>query len=95
MAGQTGGNPGITTKPIWVSEVGASSFGAEEVQKFGLNATAQLLIPRIDHVYWYSIFDLPSMAGHHAASRERGVVLLSPFLYGAVPRRRHSETSLP
>jgi beta-xylosidase len=49
----------VTTKPIWVSEVGASSFGAEEVQEFGLNATAQLLIPRIDHVYWYSLFDLP------------------------------------
>ena len=26
----------VTTKQIWVSEVGASSFGAEEVQEFGL-----------------------------------------------------------
>ena len=49
----------VTTKPIWVSEVGASSFGAEEVQAFGLNTTAELLIPRLDHVYWYSLFDLP------------------------------------
>jgi len=49
----------VTTKPVWVSEVGASSFGAEEVQEFGLHATAKLLIPRIDHVYWYSLFDLP------------------------------------
>lgn len=49
----------ITTKPIWASEVGASSFGAEEVQAFGLKATAELLLPRLDHVYWYSLFDLP------------------------------------
>jgi len=49
----------VTTKPIWVSEVGASSFGAEEVQEFGLKRTAELLTPRIDHVYWYSLFDLP------------------------------------
>ncbi len=49
----------VTTKPVWVSEVGASSFGAEEVQEFGLKKTAELLIPRLDHVYWYSLFDLP------------------------------------
>ncbi len=49
----------VTTKPIWVSEVGASSFGAEEVQEFGLRRTAELLIPRVDHVFWYSLFDLP------------------------------------
>ena len=49
----------VTSKPIWVSEVGASSFGAEEVQEFGLRKTAELLLPRVDHVYWYSLFDLP------------------------------------
>ena len=27
----------VTTKPLWVSEVGASTFGAEEVQEFGLH----------------------------------------------------------
>ncbi len=48
-----------TDKPIWISEVGASSFGAEEVQEFGLKRTAELLLPRADHVYWYSLFDLP------------------------------------
>ena len=26
----------VTKLPIWISEVGASSFGAEEVQEFGL-----------------------------------------------------------
>jgi len=33
--------------PIWVSEVGASSFGAEEVQEFGLHRSAELLIGRL------------------------------------------------
>jgi beta-xylosidase len=49
----------VTSKPVWVSEVGASSFGAEEVQEFGLKKTAELLIPEVDHVFWYSLFDLP------------------------------------
>src|SRR6185437_7206145 len=49
----------VTAKPVWASEVGASSFGAEEVQDFGLKKTAELLLPRLDHVYWYSLFDLP------------------------------------
>ena len=49
----------VTSKPVWVSEVGASSFGAEEVQDFGLKKTAELLLPQLDHVYWYSLFDLP------------------------------------
>jgi beta-xylosidase len=49
----------VTSKPIWVSEVGASSFGAEEVQEFGLRRTAELLLPQVDHIYWYSLFDLP------------------------------------
>ena len=49
----------VTDKPVWVSEVGASSFGVEEVQEFGLRRTAELLTPRLDHIYWYSLFDLP------------------------------------
>jgi beta-xylosidase len=49
----------VTDKPIWISEVGASSFGAEEVQEFGLNRMAELLLPLTDHIHWYSLFDLP------------------------------------
>ncbi len=49
----------VTSKPLWVSEVGSSSFGAEEVQEFGLRRTAELLKPELDHIYWYSLFDLP------------------------------------
>jgi beta-xylosidase len=50
----------VTDKPIWVSEVGASSFGAEEVQVFGMQRMAELLLPRVDRVHWYSLFDLPA-----------------------------------
>lgn len=51
----------VGDKPIWVSEAGASSFGAEEVQTFGLRRTAELLLPLADRVHWYSLIDLPSM----------------------------------
>lgn len=50
----------VTDKLIWVSEAGASSFGAEEVQVFGMQRTAQLLLPIVDRVHWYSLFDLPA-----------------------------------
>jgi beta-xylosidase len=46
-------------RPVWVSEVGASSFGAEEVQEFGLKRTAELLIGRAPRIHWYSLYDLP------------------------------------
>jgi beta-xylosidase len=49
----------VTALPVWVSEVGVSSFGAEEVQEFGLQRTADLLQGRADRVHWYSLFDLP------------------------------------
>lgn len=49
----------VSTLPVWVSEVGVSTFGAEEVQEFGLKRTAELLIGRADRIHWYSLFDLP------------------------------------
>ncbi|HZZ83488.1 MAG TPA: beta-xylosidase [Anaeromyxobacteraceae bacterium] len=49
----------VVSQPVWVSEVGASSFGAEEVQEFGLRRTAELLLGRAPRVHWYSLFDLP------------------------------------
>ncbi len=48
-----------THLPVWVSEVGISTFGAEEVQEFGLRRTAELLIGRADRIHWYSLYDLP------------------------------------
>ena len=50
----------VTSKPVWVSEAGVSSFGAEEVQVFGLQRTAELLLPIVDRVHWYSLLDLPA-----------------------------------
>jgi beta-xylosidase len=49
----------VTDLPVWISEVGASSFGAEEVQEFGLRRTAELVIGRAPRIHWYSLFDLP------------------------------------
>lgn len=49
----------VTSLPLWVSEVGVSTFGAEEVQEFGLQRTAELLIGKAPRIHWYSLFDLP------------------------------------
>jgi beta-xylosidase len=49
----------VTRLPVWVTEVGVSTFGAEEVQEFGLKRTAELLIGRAPRIHWYSLYDLP------------------------------------
>jgi beta-xylosidase len=59
----------VTNLPIWVSEVGASTFGAEEIQEFGLRRTAELLIGRVPRIHWYSLYDLP--AAWPATTRHR------------------------
>jgi beta-xylosidase len=50
----------VSGKPVWVLEVGASSFGAEEVAALGLKRTVELLKGKTDRVHWYSLFDLPA-----------------------------------
>jgi beta-xylosidase len=59
----------VTELPVWISEVGISTFGAEEVQEFGLQRTAELLIGRAPRVHWYSLYDLP--AAWPATTRHR------------------------
>jgi beta-xylosidase len=49
----------IIDMPLWVSEVGVSTFGAEEVQLFGLQRTAELILHESPRVHWYSLYDLP------------------------------------
>jgi beta-xylosidase len=49
----------VTDLPVWVSEVGVSTFGAEEVQLWGLQRTAQLLAGQAPRIHWYSLYDLP------------------------------------
>lgn len=46
-------------KPVWVTEVGASSFGSEEVQRFGLERTLELICGLTQRIHWYSLYDLP------------------------------------
>ncbi|MBB1600445.1 beta-xylosidase [Variovorax sp. UMC13] len=59
----------VTHLPVWVTEVGVSTFGAEEVQAFGLQRTAELLIGRAPRIFWYSLYDLP--AAWPATTRHR------------------------
>jgi beta-xylosidase len=59
----------VTDLAVWVSEVGISTFGAEEVQEFGLQRTAELLIGRAPRIHWYSLYDLP--AAWPATTRHR------------------------
>jgi beta-xylosidase len=49
----------VTDKPVWVTEVGVSSFGSEEVQAWGVKKTADLLIGQAPRIHWYSLWDLP------------------------------------
>jgi beta-xylosidase len=49
----------VTDKPIWVTEVGVSSFGSEEVQAWGVRKTADLLVGKVPRIHWYSLYDLP------------------------------------
>ena len=61
---------GVTDKPIWVTEVGVSSFGAEEVQAWGVRRTADLLIGKVPRIHWYSLYDLPMAWGATTRHRE-------------------------
>jgi beta-xylosidase len=60
----------VTKLPVWVAEVGVSSFGAEEVQDWGLKRTADLLRGRAPRIHWYSLFDLPMAWGATTRHKE-------------------------
>jgi beta-xylosidase len=49
----------VVDLPLWISEVGVSTFGAEEVQLFGLQRTTELILQQSPRVHWYSLYDLP------------------------------------
>jgi beta-xylosidase len=49
----------VSRHPVWITEVGVSSFGAEEVQEFGLRRSAELLLGKVARIHWYSLYDLP------------------------------------
>jgi beta-xylosidase len=60
----------VTELPVWVTEVGVSSFGAEEVQAWGLKRTAELLAGRVPRAHWYSLYDLPRAWGATTRHKE-------------------------
>jgi beta-xylosidase len=49
----------VTDLPVWVTEVGISTFAGDAVQAEGLRRTANVLRGQSDRVHWYSLFDLP------------------------------------
>ncbi len=46
-------------KPIWATEVGASSFVSPSLQAWALDRTVELLQPHVERLYWYALLDLP------------------------------------
>ena len=50
----------VVRHPVWVTEVGVSSFGSETVQAWGVQRTAELLVGKAPRIHWYSLYDLPS-----------------------------------
>lgn len=49
----------VTQLPVWVTEVGVSTFAGDAVQAHGLRRTAEVLRGRAERIHWYSLFDLP------------------------------------
>ena len=49
----------VTDLPVWISEVGVSTFGAEWVQEIGLQRTFEKIRGRAPRIHWYSLMDLP------------------------------------
>ena len=85
----------VTDLPLWVSEVGVSTFGAEEVQEFGLQRTAELLRGRVDRdPLVQPVRPAAGVAGDDAASRGRGVVVLPPLLHGPAAGGRTPKLAL-
>ena len=91
----------VTSLPVWVSEVGVSTFGADEVQVFGFDRTAELLVGNdVPRIHWYSLYDLPrEWGGDNPPQGGRGVVVLPAFRDGPAAagtgRRNPRRSALP
>jgi beta-xylosidase len=46
-------------KPVWATEVGASSLVSPTLQAWALDRTAEVLLPHVERLYWYALMDLP------------------------------------
>jgi beta-xylosidase len=51
---------------VWVTEVGVGSFGAEEVQVFGVDRTAELLVGRVPRIFCRAGARPPAIARRRA-----------------------------
>ncbi|MEM5786372.1 MAG: hypothetical protein AAGU11_03570 [Syntrophobacteraceae bacterium] len=86
----------VTELPVWVSEVGVSTFGAEEIQEFGLKRTAELLLGRCDRIHWYSLYDLPRAWPATTRHREaEGSSYYRHFYMGLLREDGTPKTALP
>ena len=83
----------VTDKPVWVSEVGVSTFGADEVQLWGLERTAELLKGRAPRIHWYSLYDLPRT--WEATTRHREAEGSSYYRHFAMGLLREDGTPKP
>ncbi len=92
----------VTHLPVWVTEVGVSTFGADEVQVFGLQRTTELLLGRTERIFWYSLFDLPPAWGATTRHKEsEGSAYYRHFYMGLVradgtpkPALRHFDPAM-
>ncbi|HSC17343.1 MAG TPA: hypothetical protein VLC74_00365 [Rhizomicrobium sp.] len=85
-----------TDLPVWVTEVGVSSFGAEEVQAWGLQRTAALLHGKAPRIHWYSLYDLPQEWGATTRHKEaEGSSYYRHFYMGILRADGTPKKSLP
>nr|PZN28067.1 MAG: beta-xylosidase [Pseudomonadota bacterium] len=86
----------VTHLPVWISEVGVSTFGAEEVQEFGLRRTFELLRGRAPRIHWYSLLDLPKTWPATTRHREsEGSAYYRHFYMGLVREDGTPKRALP
>lgn len=83
----------VTGLPLWVSEVGVSTFGAEEVQEFGVRRTAEFLKGRVPRIHWYSLYDLPRAWPATTRHREAEGSYYRHFYMGLLTEDRTISTS--
>ncbi len=57
-------------KPVWATEVGASSIVSPKLQAWALDATLERLTTHVERVFWYALMDLPER--WEAVTRHRG-----------------------
>lgn len=60
----------VGSKPVWATEVGASSLVSSSLQAWAVDETLRQLLPHVERAYWYALMDLP--AEWEAVTRHRG-----------------------